>query len=79
MAKEQPKEIHFSQNPISGVIETYDENGQYLGRMYTMGDFIPNDEQEAEIARRIAAGDKHAFFHVMANTEEDPPEWEEEQ
>lgn len=38
--------MKLSQNPISGVVECYTDDGEYIGRMYTMADAIAEEERE---------------------------------
>ncbi len=38
----------FSQNPISGEVECYTDDGEYIGKMVTMGDDIEKEEGAGE-------------------------------
>ena len=44
-------EILYSRNPISGVLEAYTSEGQFLGIIETMGDMlndVPKEQKEAD-------------------------------
>lgn len=42
--------MRFSRNPISGEIEVYSDDCEYLGKIHTMGDDLMNggDEDNSE-------------------------------
>ena len=44
----EEKKVYFSQNPISGQIESYDENGVFLGIIETMGNSLDPDWADRE-------------------------------
>lgn len=49
----------FSQNPISGAVEVYTDDGEFIGVMATMGDDVikEDDEQENDGEERIRTAD----------------------
>lgn len=40
--------MKFSQNPISGVVECYTDDGVYIGRVLTMGDDLNAVKKESQ-------------------------------
>ena len=49
-------EILYSRNPISGVLEAYTSEGQFLGIIETMGDMlndVPKEQKEADPVNKL--------------------------
>lgn len=38
----------FSQNPISGAVEAYTDDGEFIGVMATMGDDVKMENNKAD-------------------------------
>lgn len=40
--------MKFSRNPKTGILEVYTDDGRYTGNIYTMGDFVGEDEKSKD-------------------------------
>ncbi len=59
--------MKFSRNPKTGILEVYTDDGRYTGNIYTMGDFVGEDEKSKDKDDR--EGESEKSEHLKEKTD----------
>jgi hypothetical protein len=72
-------DVLFSQNPISGVVECYTREGQFIGTIETTGDFLePPKPIPDDLGEDVDPIDLDLIESVFEEPEEPEDVWDEE-